>query len=125
MAALTYSEALSEDRDKVRFHLQDTVSGSGPKPSDGNFSDAEIDGLVTLEGHWQGAVAAGFETLAAAWRRYPNYSADGVKLDRSDIAAGYAEQAAIWRAQYGRAGDNSIASLERTDAYSDDGSEYA
>ena len=123
--AFTYSEALSEDRDKVRFHLQDTVSGSGPKPSDGNFSDAEIDGLVTLEGHWQGAVAAGFETLAAAWRRYPNYSADGVKLDRSDIAAGYAEQAAIWRAQYGRAGDSSIASLERTDAYSDDGSEYA
>ena len=45
--AFNYDDELLTDRDRVRFHLQDTVSGQGQKPENGNFTDAEIDALVT------------------------------------------------------------------------------
>ena len=123
--AFTYTDTLSANRDKVRFYLQDTTYGAGPKPADANFTDEELDGLVTLEGSWQRAVAAGLETLSAAWLRYPSFSADGLKLDRSDIARGYAAQAKEWRDKYGsssgavqsRAGSRAVT---RVDGYSDD-----
>lgn len=119
----TYTDTLDEDRDKVRFYLQDVVMGAGPKPGDGNFTDEELDGLITVEGDWQRAVAAGFETLAAAWRRYPSFSADGLQLSRSDIARGYADQATEWRTKYGSATSTSRAgsrAVTKVDGYSDD-----
>lgn len=119
--AFTYNEALSSDRDKVRFNLQDTVAESGPKPGDANFSDAEIAGLITAEGSWQRAVAAGFEILASAWMRYPSFRTDALGLSRSDIAKGYQTQAAAWRKRHGTAsGAVSSRAVTRADAYSDD-----
>lgn len=119
--AFTYLGDLSTDLDKVRFYLQDTVSGSGPKPSDGNFTDAELEALVTTEGSWQRAVAAGFETLASAWRKFINFSADGSSYSLSNIADGYAAQAKDWRIKFGtgsvKAGSRAIT---RVDGYSSD-----
>ena len=124
--AFTYLGTLATSRDKVRFYLQDTAWGAGPLPADGNFTDAEIDGLVTAEGSWQRAVAGGFEALESAWRRYPNFSTDGLSVSRSDIADGYAAKAKEWRTQYGssastatstRAGSRAVT---RRDAYSSD-----
>lgn len=122
--AFTYNGTLTTNLDRCRFYLQDVVSAAGPKPSDGNFTDAELEALVTLEGNWQRAVAAGFEALAAAWQKHVTYSADGLQIDRSDIAKGYAEKAADWRKQFGRAGARPIATLARTDAYSSSTTEY-
>ena len=119
----SYADTLTTDRDRVRFYLQDTAYNAGPKPADGNFSDEELDGLIAVEGTWQRAVAAGFETLAAAWRRYPSFSADGLQLSRSDIAKGYADQAQQWRKQYGAAMSSSRAgsrAVTRVDGYSND-----
>ena len=123
--AFTYLGTLANDRDKVRFYLQDTVSESGPKPADGNFTDDEIDGLITAEGNWQRAVAGGFETLATAWRRYPSFTADGLQLARSDIAKGFDDQAEKWRKQHGtatspRSGAAGSRAVTRVDGYSDD-----
>ena len=121
--AVTYDPALSTNKDRVRFHLQDTVDADGPKPADGNFTDEEINGLVTLEGSWQRAVAGGLEALAAAWRKYPSYKADDSSLSSSDIADGYAEDAKVWRTAYGyvstvtRAGSRAVT---RRDGYSED-----
>jgi len=123
--AFTYYDDLSDNRSKVRFYLQDTTNGGGPKPADANFTDAEIDGLITAEGSWQRAVAGGFEALEAAWRRYPNFSTDGLSVSRTDIADGYAAKAKVWRTDYGtsaataastRAGSRAVT---RKDAYSD------
>jgi len=124
-ATFSYDATLAANRDKVRFHLQDTVSGSGPKPGDGNFANTELDALITAEGSWQRAVAAGFETLAAAWRRHPDFTADGLSLKRGSIADGYAKQAAEWRKQYGtaarpRTGVAGGRAVTRVDGYSDD-----
>ena len=104
----------------MRFYLRDTTQGSGPLPSDGNFSDEELNGLITAEGSWQRAVAAGFETLASAWRRYPSFQADGLRLDRTAIADGYAAQAKVWRTRHGSTGRAGSASVTRVDGYSDD-----
>lgn len=123
--AFTYSGTLATDLDKVRFYLQDTVSGSGPKPGDGNFTNAELTGLITAEGTWQRAVAAGFETLAAAWRRHPDFTADGLSLKRGSIADGYAKQAKEWRSDYGTAARPRTSAAggratTRIDGYSED-----
>lgn len=121
--SFTYTDTLATDRDKVRFYLQDTASGSGPKPTDGNFTDEELAGLISAEGTWQRAVAAGYEVLAAAWQRYPSFTADGLSVSRSDIAKGYASKAAEWRKQYGAATSTSRAgsrAVTRVDGYSSD-----
>ena len=124
--AFTYNGELSTDLDKVRFYIQDTVSGSGPKPSDGNFTDDEVTGLLTVEGSWQRAVAASYEALAAAWRKHVSFQADGLRMDRSDIAKSYAEQAKQWRVKYGGAGSTSTTgkagsrAVTRVDGYSSD-----
>ena len=119
--AFTYLGTLATDRDKARFYLRDVTEDSGPRPADANFSDAETDGLITVEGSWQRAVAAGFEALAAEWRRHPSFTADGLRLDRSDIADGFAEQAKEWRKKYGTsAGGVGYVAVLRVDGYSDD-----
>lgn len=119
--AFTYLGTLANNRDKVRSYLRDVTTGEGPLPDDDNFSDAEIDGLITAEGSWQRAVAGGFETLASAWRRYPSHTADGLQFSGSDIAKGYAESAKEWRTRYG--GSTSSVGVRhptRIDGYSDD-----
>lgn len=124
--AFTYIGDLSTNRDKVRFHLQDTTSGSGPKPSDGNFTDAEIDGLIASFGSWQRAVYAGFTVLESAWRRFPNFRTEsGFSVNRTDIADGYHKQAMDWARQYGLptgliGSSAGYAGMTRVDGYSDD-----
>jgi len=120
--AVTYNESLASDRDRVRFAIGDTIEDSGPKPADGNFTDPEINGLVTLEGSWQRAVAAAFETLASLWAVHATFNADGMSVSQSDIAASYREQAADWRRRFGSSAGASAGSLNvtRADGYSDD-----
>ena len=120
MPIFDYNDSLSTNRDKVRFHLGDTVVEAGPLPNDGNFSDDELDGLISAEGTWQRAVAAGLERLAIAWTRHPTFKADGLSLNRSDIAKGYREDAQNWRKQYGYTRPTYVAGQITKDAYSDD-----
>ena len=118
--AFTYSDTLATDRDRVRFALGDVVENSGPRPDDANFSDAEIAGLITNEGTWQRAVAAGLERLAREWTRHPTFKADGLTLNRSDIAKGYREDAKNWRKEFGTTRPMHVAGQITKDGYSDD-----
>jgi hypothetical protein len=119
--AFTYLGTLTTDLDRVRFYIHDTADSDGPLPGDANFSDEELGGLVTLEGSWQRAVAAAFEALSAAWRKYPDYKSDDLTMSSSDIADGYAKDAQEWRSKYGggasRAGSRAVT---RRDGYSSD-----
>jgi hypothetical protein len=99
--AFTYSDELTTDKDRVRFSLQDTVEKKGPKPANGNFSDAEIGALLTNEDSWRLAVAAGFETLAAAWADSTSFSVVNGSFTRSDASRQYNELAKEWRRKYG------------------------
>lgn len=100
--AFTYDDALTTDLAKVRFWIGDTAEGNGPKPSDGNFTDAELSGLITLSGNWQRAVYAALMALVSAWRRHPTFRTEsGFAINNTDIAKGYHEQAIDWAKKYG------------------------
>lgn len=124
--AFTYDDTLTTDLAKVRFHLGDTVSGTGPKPGDGNFTDAELGGLVTMSGSWQRAVYAALMSLASQWRRYPTFRTEsGFALNNTDIAKGYHDQAIDWARKYGIptagvSGTTGSAAVTRVDGYSSD-----
>lgn len=126
----TYSPTANTPKDRVRFHLRDTLINKGPLPQDANFTDEEVLALIEAEGFWQRAVAAGLEALATAWRKYPNLESDQFGLSRSHISRGYADDAAKWREKWGFAGEpdptlyksNQAKSTGyvRVDAWSDD-----
>jgi len=116
----TYDDTLGNDRDRVRFHLQDTSIDEGPKPSGGNFSDNELAGLVTLEGEWQRATAAGFEALTAIWTQYADLSEGPHKESLSQVAAGHRKSAALWRSRSGSTTPARVAGIIKVDGYSDD-----
>lgn len=118
----TYAGSLATDKEKVRFYIGDVTSGSGPLPADGNFTDAEIDAIITLEGSWQRAVAACFERLANDWAKHVNFSADGVSVSQSATAAHYREQAAKWRREAGSGAvtQAGVVAMTRIDGYSSD-----
>ena len=118
--AFTYLGTLATDRDKVRFYIGDTVENSGPKPASGNFTDAEVDGLVTTEGSWQKAVAAGFETLAGLWSQYVETPIGPRRQSYSQTAAGYEKLAKTWRRRSGSQARAGSRAVTRVDGYSDD-----
>jgi hypothetical protein len=116
----TYVGDLSTDLDKVRFYVQDTAEGSGPKPSGVNFTDEEIGGLVTAEGSWQRSVAACFDALASIWGRYADITAGPHRESLSQIAEGFRKRAEAWRKEHGSTSRASISAMTRVDGYSDD-----
>lgn len=63
--AFTYD--ITTDRGKVRFVLGDITSAAGILPGGSNFSDAEIDTILTLAGTWQKAVPTLARAAAAQW----------------------------------------------------------
>lgn len=122
-----YDDSLPTDRDRVRFHVRDTVLEHGPLPQDANFSDEELNGILAVEGSWQRGVAGALEALAVAWRKYPNLESDQFGLSRSHISRGYADDAKYWRDQYGFPTDGPSAhgapgsrGYIRVDGFSDD-----
>jgi hypothetical protein len=117
---LTYDDALATDRDKVRFHLADTMASSGPRPSGGNFTDDEIAGLVNAEGSWKRAVAAGLDRLAIEWGSYADITEGPHKENLSQIAARYAERATEWRKRHGASSAAGSRHVTRVDGYSND-----
>lgn len=128
--SFTYSDALTTAISKIRFAIGDSRQDAGPLPARANFSDNEITYIYTSEGSTINAAVAGlFETLAAEWAGYAMTESNG---DKSRNASGTADQyrklAADWRAKPGGASSvnrsQSVATLTRTDAYTDDGSEY-
>ncbi len=121
-APITYVGTLATDLDRIRFAIGDTTTSAGPKPEDGNFSDLELAALILIEGSWQRAVAAAFETLAGLWAKHVNFSAGGMSASQSNIAAQYRESAADWRKRFGYVAGTSSGSFPstRADGYSDD-----
>lgn len=116
----TYRGDLSTTRDQVRFYVDDTVEASGPKPDGGNFTDEEIDGLVTLEGSWQRAVAAIFETLAGAYADLVDITAGPRRESLSQTAGAYQSLAQMWRRQHGGGTAAGSRFVTRVNGYSDD-----
>ena len=116
----TYLGDLSTDLDQIRFYIQDTVSGSGPKPSGGNFTDEEITPLLSIAGTVNRTVAALFNTLASVWSQYNDVRAGPRDEKLSQIAEQYRKRAKEWRAEHHIMPGVKPAPIIRVDGYSDD-----
>ncbi len=120
---MTFTYSVTTALGKLRMSIGDTVASSGPRPGSGtatNFTDEELNELITVEGTWQKAVAGVCEILGNAWAIAVTFSADGLSVSRSDIARAWQAQAATWRKKYGggyRSGGNAVT---RADGFSDD-----
>jgi len=99
--AFTYCDEIDTDKDRVRFNLNDTIENKGPKPANGNFTDAEIGMLLSNEDSWRLAVAAGYEALAAAWADKMSFNVVNGSFSRSDASKQYQALAMEWRRKYG------------------------
>ena len=120
--AFTYLGDLSTNREKVRFYINDRAVDSGPRPSSANFTNEELDGLITAEGgSWQRAVGAAFDILAGEWAAYVDTSIGPRKQSLSQTATMYEQKATRWRREHGlgtsRAGSRAVT---RVDGYSSD-----
>lgn len=123
--AFTYTEALTEDRDKLRLNIGDTQKDAGPRPDNRNFSDAEITYILTQEDdRLNGATAYAFELLANEWESYSIQENDTqVSYNAKDKAKDFDARATDWRKKTGGSAEaaqsSSIAIMTRSDAYSD------
>ena len=117
----TYLGDGSTNLDRVRFRIQDTVSGSGPRPSGGNYTDEEINGVIADEGDWERGVAGMYEVMAAEYSKYVDISTGPRKEWLSQAAKQFASFAVQWREMYG-AGTSSVATnnIIKVDGYSQD-----
>jgi len=97
--AFFYDDALTENRDKVRFSLGDTERNRGPRPDGRNFSDAEIAYLLTAESDVvDAAIAFGFETLRDEWASFSVSEKEGdVSFDAKKVRDDYDKAASHWR----------------------------
>jgi len=112
----SYDTTLATDVDRLRFNVGDTVSGAGPKPDDGNFTDEELAGILESEGSIERATAYVCDALSIMWSRHVSFTADGTQIALSDVSRRFAEQASLWRTKAGRrAGSRSVT---RQDGYS-------
>lgn len=119
--AVTYVDTLLTDRDIIRAQLNDTVSGSGPKPNGGNFSDNEIAGILAVEGSANRAIARFYEILAGVWANKGLSEIGPRKEDLKAVSEAYAKLARQWREDYGSAVSSVTSSfVTRVDGYSQD-----
>lgn len=131
--AVTYDDTLADDVSKIRFYIQDTVENSGPKQSGGNFNDAEITALLSIEGTVNRTVAALFDTLASEWSQINDVRIGPRDEKLSQIADKFAARADKWRKEHRIMPGVKPAPIIKVDGYSDDitsddvitGSEFA
>lgn len=107
---VTYTAGSSTDRNRIRFAINDTVSGAGPKPDGGNFSDAEIDLLIadaSAAGQtWRSVVGRLLRFLANQYAIAARAESIGsVSQNLSGTAAELRRQAADWEAQIDSSGN--------------------
>jgi len=120
--AFTYVGDLSTDLDKVRFYINDKVASSGPLPSGTNFTDAELEGLITTEGSWERAVAGAFEVLTSAYAGLVDFAIGPRKESLSQTRDTFKDLADDWRTKYGTATTSTVGTraMTRVDGYSND-----
>jgi hypothetical protein len=108
--SFSYNDSETEDKDKVRGAIGDTVQRDGPRPTTNtgegsNFSDEVITARIAREKVWQRAVANLFETLAAEWSKKASMNASGggqsTGIQYNNVAEQYRKEAALWRKRYG------------------------
>ena len=104
---MTFTYDLTETGDallygKVRLEIGDTAENSGVKPDGSNFSDAELDLILSEEGDSVGRAAARcFEILANWYAGVADLTVGPRKEALGKVAESYAKRAKEYRRKYG------------------------
>lgn len=114
--AFTYD--LATDIGKLRLNLGDKTANKGPLPDQSNFSDEELQSLLTQEGNVMRAVAAACEVLATIWSAVSDSQSSGDQSESFGQAGRFRDRAAALRSQYGGASTAFAVSFRRHDGYS-------
>ena len=116
--AFTYD--IATGRGKVRFNLGDATQDKGPRPRKNNFSDAEIDYLLTTQSNGiNKSVAMGLEALGNEWLSYSLAEKDhDLSYDAKGLANVFFKRAKDWwNTPDGSMPGGSLVEMQRVDAY--------
>lgn len=98
--SFTYT-APTTDRDKVRFYIGDTTENAGVKPDGSNFSNEELDAILSLTGSWVTAVPVALRTLANIFASaLRSSSIEGYSENFGDAPGALRVQATEWELKY-------------------------
>jgi hypothetical protein len=109
--AFTYTpSATPSDRDRVRFHVGDTVEAQH------YLEDEDIEMLLAEAGTWQRAVIGGLKYIIARLSQ-PNFRADWLQVDHKSAREGYERMLVQKRQEFGIAAITATAvSVRRSDS---------
>jgi hypothetical protein len=114
---MTFSYSLTTDVGQLRLMVGDTLSSQGPRPSQRNFADEELEFFLSPADGLGRASVRVFETLAAEWSSFANITLGPRKEEFAGIAENYRKRAASTREQYGGGSTFSVG-WDRQDGYS-------
>lgn len=104
---LSHSDPTLKATSQVRLWTADTVTGKGPLPGGGNYSDDELAFFYNDEGkHVKRTVAAVLEALANAWAQHAGQYRLGPESEAHQQAEQYRAQAEKMRQRVGYATDS-------------------
>jgi len=119
--AFTYDFSSKKNVAKVRLALGDTVQNSGVLPEGANFSDAEIEALLSDFNNDIDAVTFFcLKSLSNAWGTYVDITVGPRKESLSDIAFHYAKRASEMGERTGLSAKSFAVALTRVDGYSEE-----
>lgn len=98
---MTFSYDLDEDIGKLRLEIGDTVIDIGVKPDETNFTDEELNYLLTEEGSIGRAAARACEILARMFAPLVDLAVGPQREKLGDVHDHWMEQAATLRAEHG------------------------
>lgn len=98
---MSISTDLSSALGQMRLLLGDNIEGAGVRPDGTNFSDAELSYFHTQGGGVLEGAALACDALAQLWTLQPSFEADGLRVERGTVAAGWRIAAQGLRARAG------------------------
>ena len=118
--SITYDFTTARDIALVRLALGDTVVNAGVLPSSANFSDEEIQEILTQTSDSVDATTYWFlEALAVVWSRLVDITVGPRKEALSDVATHYRRQADALAERTGLSTKAFTVALSRVDGYSE------
>jgi hypothetical protein len=116
---MSFTYNLATTVGQLRLEIGDHTSGTGVRPDGSNFSDEELEAILTQEGDVLGrGIARACEILANAWATFADLTVGPRSEKLSQVAARFEKRAAALRMQYGGGSTGATAvGIIRADGY--------
>jgi hypothetical protein len=117
---MTFTYDASTDIGYIRLKIGDTKDDEGPRPDMHNYSDEEIQTILTKEGSTSNAIAALLEVLANEWAVVPDTTVGPRKESFSQVSSALSKRAKEETESAGQGGVSFVGGFIKRDGYSDD-----